>query len=41
MIETVLKDFSNAYDLTFASLRYFNAPGSSEGLGYTLEPRVT
>ena len=39
MIETVLKDFSNAYDLTFASLRYFNAAGSSEGLGYTLEPK--
>ena len=39
MIETVLKDFSNAYDLTFASLRYFNAAGSYEGLGYTLEPK--
>ena len=39
MIETVLKDFSNAYDLTFASLRYFNAACSYEGLGYTLEPK--
>ena len=39
MIEEVLKDFSNAYELSFASLRYFNAAGSYEGLGYTLEPK--
>ena len=33
MIENVLKDFSEAYDFNFASLRYFNAAGSYDGLG--------
>lgn len=39
MIENVLKDFSEAYDFNFASLRYFNAAGSYEGLGYQLNPK--
>jgi UDP-glucose 4-epimerase len=39
MIENVLKDFSQAYDFNFASLRYFNAAGSYEGLGYQLKPK--
>ena len=28
--------YLNVHDFTFASLRYFCAPGSYEGLGYTL-----
>jgi UDP-glucose 4-epimerase len=39
MIENVLKDFSEAYEFNFASLRYFNAAGSYEGLGYQLNPK--
>lgn len=39
IIEDVLTDFSKAYDFNFTSLRYFNAAGSYEGLGYQLEPK--
>ncbi len=39
MVESILEDFSNAYDFTYTSLRYFNAAGSYEGLGYQLEPK--
>jgi len=39
MIEETLEDFSNAYDFNYTSLRYFNAAGSYEGLGYQLEPK--
>jgi UDP-glucose 4-epimerase len=39
MIESILEDFSNAFDFTYTSLRYFNAAGSYEGLGYRLDPK--
>jgi UDP-glucose 4-epimerase len=39
MVESILEDFSTAYDFTYTNLRYFNAAGSYEGLGYTLEPK--
>ena len=39
IIENVLKDYADAYEFNFASLRYFNAAGSYEGLGYTLHPK--
>jgi len=39
IIEDILADFSKAYDFNFTSLRYFNAAGSYEGLGYQLEPK--
>jgi len=39
MVESILEDFSNAFEFTFASLRYFNAAGSHEGLGYRLDPK--
>lgn len=39
MAESILEDFSNAFDFTFASLRYFNAAGSYEGFGYRLDPK--
>ena len=39
IIENVLKDYADAYEFNFASLRYFNAAGSYEGLGYTLNPK--
>ena len=39
MIEEVLSDFSNAYDFTYTSLRYFNAAGAYEGLGYRTKPK--
>ena len=39
IFENVLKDYANAYEFNFASLRYFNAAGSYEGLGYTLNPK--
>ena len=39
IIENVLKDYAGAYEFNFASLRYFNAAGSYEGLGYTLNPK--
>tara|TARA_B100000900_G_scaffold387517_1_gene378806 strand:- start:3035 stop:3991 length:957 start_codon:yes stop_codon:yes gene_type:complete len=39
IIENVLKDYADAYELNFASLRYFNAAGSYEGLGYNLNPK--
>lgn len=39
MVEQVLEDFSSAFDFTFVSLRYFNAVGSYEGLGYRLNPK--
>lgn len=41
MVEQILADFSNAYDFTYTSLRYFNAAGSFEGrLGYKLNPKA-
>jgi len=39
MIENVLEDFSNAYDFSYTALRYFNAAGSYNGLGYQLNPK--
>ena len=39
MLEQVLIDFNKAYDFNFASLRYFNAAGSYEGLGYNMDPK--
>jgi UDP-glucose 4-epimerase len=39
MVEQILEDFSNAYDFTYTSLRYFNAAGSYEGMGYQLDPK--
>tara|TARA_Y100000768_G_scaffold94197_1_gene68288 strand:+ start:55504 stop:56460 length:957 start_codon:yes stop_codon:yes gene_type:complete len=39
IIENVLKDYADAYEFNFASLRYFNAAGSYQGLGYTLNPK--
>jgi len=39
MVEDILLDFSKAFDFNYASLRYFNAAGSFEGLGYQLEPK--
>ena len=39
IFENVLKDYANAYEFNFASLRYFNAAGSYEGFGYTLNPK--
>ena len=39
MLEQVLRDFNKAYDFNFASLRYFNAAGSYEGLGYNMDPK--
>ena len=39
ILENVLKDYADAYEFNFASLRYFNAAGSYEGLGYTLNPK--
>ena len=39
MVENILEDFSKAFDFTYTSLRYFNAAGSYEGLGYQLEPK--
>ncbi len=39
MIENVLEDFSNAYDFSYTALRYFNAAGSYNGLGYQLDPK--
>lgn len=39
MIETILEDYSNAYDLNYTALRYFNAAGSHKGkLGYKIDP---
>lgn len=39
MVEQVLADFSTAFDFNYISLRYFNAVGSYEGLGYRLNPK--
>lgn len=39
MVENILEDFSNAFDFSYSSLRYFNAAGSYEGLGYQLDPK--
>lgn len=39
MVEDILNDVSNAHDFTFASLRYFCAAGSYEGLGYQKNPK--
>jgi len=40
MIEHVLEDFDNAYeDFSYTALRYFNAAGSYEVLGYQLDPK--
>lgn len=39
IIENVLKDYADAYEMNYASLRYFNAAGSYEGLGYNLTPK--
>ena len=39
MVEQILADFSKSFDFTYASLRYFNAAGSYEGLGYQLNPK--
>lgn len=39
MLEQILIDFNKAYDFNFASLRYFNAAGSFEGLGYNMNPK--
>tara|TARA_Y100000389_G_scaffold198338_1_gene234686 strand:+ start:1807 stop:2775 length:969 start_codon:yes stop_codon:yes gene_type:complete len=40
MVETILKDYSNAHDITFTALRYFNAAGADpEGEhGYVQDP---
>lgn len=42
MVETILKDFSDAYDLKFVSLRYFNASGADPDceLGEKHEPET-
>lgn len=39
MLEQILIDFNKAYDFNFTSLRYFNAAGSFEGLGYNMNPK--
>ena len=39
IIENVLKDYADAYEMNYAGLRYFNAAGSYEGLGYNLTPK--
>ena len=40
MVEHVLEDFAKAYeDFSYTALRYFNAAGSYEGLGYQLDPK--
>ena len=39
MIENVLEDYAIAYDFNYTALRYFNAAGSFEGLGYQLNPK--
>ena len=39
IIENVLKDYADAYEMNYAGLRYFNAAGSYEGLGYNLAPK--
>jgi UDP-glucose 4-epimerase len=40
MVENVLEDFDQAYeDFSYTALRYFNAAGSYEGLGYQLDPK--
>jgi len=39
MVEEILDDFSKAHNFNFASLRYFNAAGSHDGLGYQLNPK--
>ena len=39
MIENVLEDYATAYDFNYTALRYFNAAGSFEGLGYQLDPK--
>jgi len=39
MVEQVLEDYAKAYDFNFTALRYFNAAGSFEGLGYQLNPK--
>jgi UDP-glucose 4-epimerase len=39
MIENVLEDYAIAYDFNYTALRYFNAAGSFEGLGYQLDPK--
>jgi UDP-glucose 4-epimerase len=40
MVEQVLEDFANAYeDFSYTALRYFNAAGSYQGLGYQLDPK--
>ena len=39
IIENILKDYADAYEMNYASLRYFNAAGSYEGLGYNLTPK--
>jgi len=39
MVEDILNDVSNVHDFTFASLRYFCAAGSYEGLGYQINPK--
>lgn len=40
MVENVLEDFDKAYeDFSYTALRYFNAAGSYEGLGYQIDPK--
>jgi UDP-glucose 4-epimerase len=39
IIENILKDYADAYEMNYAGLRYFNAAGSYEGLGYNLTPK--
>ena len=40
MVEHVLEDFAKAYEnFSYTALRYFNAAGSYEGLGYQLDPK--
>lgn len=39
MIEHILEDYAVAYDFNYTALRYFNAAGSHEGLGYQIEPK--
>lgn len=40
MVENVLEDFDKAYEnFSYTALRYFNAAGSYEGLGYQIDPK--
>lgn len=40
MVEDMLEDYANAYDINFVALRYFNAAGAAPDLshGYTQDP---